>query len=113
MINKSENEDLVGNLECKFLHWRRHAIGDCLPNSLCMNDVTLEYLSVILQQKICVLFKLNREKHFLGSIYYSTDAGKVKRAPLFFKNDEFYWNPNKTDLEYRVKCPVDEWINNG
>ena len=34
MINKHENEDLVGNLEHKFLHWRRHAIGCCLPNSL-------------------------------------------------------------------------------
>ena len=60
-----------------------------------------------------MLFKLNREKHFLGSIYNPTDAGKVKRAPLFFSNDEFYWNPNKSDLEYRVRCPVNEWIKNG
>lgn len=107
MINKYENEELVGDLEYKFLHWRRLAIGDSLPFSLHMNDVTLEHLSAILQQKICVLFKLNREKHFLGSIHNPTDAGKVKRAPLFFSNDEFHWN-NKSDLEHRIKCPVDE-----
>ena len=83
MINKYENEELVGDLECKFLHWRRHAIGESLPFSLHMNDVPLECLSAISQQKTCMLFKTNRKRHFLGSICNPTDASKVKRVPLF------------------------------
>ena len=51
MTNEHENEELVGHLESKFLHWMRHAIGDSLPFSLCMNDVTLECSSAIFATK--------------------------------------------------------------
>lgn len=114
MINKYENEAKRDDLEYRCLHWRKHVIGDCLPTSLYMNDYTIEYISTILEQIICVFYKPTREKHFIGQIFMpGEDLNSLKRSALFFIDGRFYYNPDKNKVNNRVICPIDEWLNDG
>ena len=112
MMNLFENNNEDPVLKSRIINWRKHVIGDCLPSRLYMNDITIEWLSIMFNQIIIILHRPIAEKDMVGEMCEPISDFSSRRSALFYKDNQFYYNETKC-RETRTICPIFEWVNNG
>lgn len=107
MMNLFENNNEDPVLKSIIINWRKHVIGDCLPSRLCMNDITIEWLSIMFNQIIIILHRPIAEKDMVGEMCEPISDFSSRRSALFYKDNQLYYNETKC-RETRTTCPIFE-----
>ena len=77
-----------------------------------MNDITLEYLSTLLKQKICAFYcPFRKEQHMIGKVHVPfCNDNKATKYALLFKDNKFNIKNVGSSKNSNVKGTLQDWV---
>ena len=106
-------------LKKRFDFWRKNLIGDSMHPDYCTNEITIEFMSAMLNQKTCIYHDpINSEPNMIREMFVHEDKNdkdnkKSKRHALLFEDDEFSVTKFGSLKKLGVGGTLHDWMNEG